>query len=52
MFLCELENHEYGYTGDPEEAFDALGYTWRQVQEDARLLNGFAKAHDKIMRKS
>ena len=52
MFLCELENHEYGYTGDPEEALNALGYTWRRVQEDTRLLNGFAKAHDKIMRKS
>lgn len=51
MFLCELEDHEYGYTGDPEEALDVLGYTWEQVQEDARLLNGFAKAHDKIMRR-
>ena len=51
MFLYELESHEYGYTGDPEEALDALGYTWEQVQEDTKLLNGFAKAHDKITRR-
>lgn len=51
MFLYELESHEYGYTGDPEEALDALGYTWEQVQEDAKLLNGFSKAHNKIMRR-
>lgn len=51
MFLYELESHEYGYTRDPEEALDALGYTWEQVQEDAKLLNGFAKAHDKITRR-
>lgn len=51
MFLYELESHEYGYTRDPEEALDALGYTWKQVQEDTKLMNGFAKAHDKIMRR-
>ena len=51
MFLYELESHEYGYTRDPEEALDALGYTWEQVQEDTKLLNGFAKAHDKITRR-
>ena len=27
MFLQELENHEYSYTGDVQEALDALGIT-------------------------
>lgn len=27
MFLTELADHEYGYTGDCEETLDALGYT-------------------------
>lgn len=49
MFLTELSDHEYGYTGNPEETLDALGYTWEQVQEDPRLLRGFEKAHIRIM---
>ena len=27
MFLCELNNHEYSYTGEVDEALDALGIT-------------------------
>lgn len=27
MFLCELADHEYGYTQDVGETLDALGYT-------------------------
>ena len=27
MFLCELADHEFDYTGDAEDALDALGYT-------------------------
>ena len=27
MFLCELADHEYGYTHDVGETLDALGYT-------------------------
>lgn len=49
MFLAELSDHEYGYTGNSEETLDALGYTWAQVQEDPRLLRGFEKAHIRIM---
>lgn len=49
MFLAELADHEYGYTGNPEETLDALGYTWEQVLEDARLLRGFEKGHNRII---
>lgn len=51
MFLAELNDHEYGYTGDPEDTLYALGYTWEQVQADKRLLRGFEKAHNRIMRR-
>ena len=27
MFLYELENHEYSYTGTAEDALDSLGLT-------------------------
>ena len=49
MFLYELNNHEYGYTGDSEETLDALDYTMEQVQADARLLHGFEEARKKIL---
>lgn len=44
MFLTELQNHEYGYTGDVEETLDALGYTINDIYDDVRLLHGFKKA--------
>lgn len=48
MFLAELADHEYGYTGDSEDTLDALGYTMEQVQADARLMHGFEKARRAI----
>lgn len=44
MFLTELQDHEYSYTGDAEETLDALGYTVDDIRADARLLHGFNKA--------
>lgn len=44
MFLTELENHEYGYTDDAEEALDALGYTIDEIHSDDLLRHGFEKA--------
>lgn len=44
MFLYELDNHEYGYTGDPEGALDALGYTADEVLKDPKLKRGLEKA--------
>ena len=52
MFLCELDNHEYGYTGDTEEALDALGYTADEVLGDPRLKRGIEKAVTVISRRS
>ena len=46
--LYELDNHEYGYTGDPEDALAALGYTLEEVAGDARLYAGFKKAKKEI----
>lgn len=48
MFLCELNNHEYGYTRDTEEALDALGYTAAEVLSDPRLKRGIEKAITEI----
>lgn len=50
MFYYELVNHEYGYTGEAEEALDALGYTLEQVQANQRLRRGFERACKKIMK--
>lgn len=48
MFLDELDNHEYGYTGDTEETLYALGYTAKQVLGDPRLKHGIEKAVTEI----
>ena len=52
MFLYELDNREYGYTGDTEEALDALGYTADEVLGDPRLKRGIEKAVTVISRRS
>lgn len=44
MFLTELENHEYSYTGDAEDALDELGYTIDEIYADDLLRRGFEKA--------
>ena len=48
MFLTELNNHEFGYTMDTEEALDALGYTADEVLSDPRLKRGIEKAATEI----
>lgn len=48
MFLCELDNHEYGYTRDTEDTLDALGYTADEVLGDPRLKRGIEKAVTEI----
>ena len=48
MFLCELDNHEYGYTMDTEETLDTLGYTADEVLADPRLKRGIEKAVTEI----
>lgn len=44
MFLTELENHEYSYTGDAEDALYELGYTIDEIYADDLLRHGFEKA--------
>lgn len=48
MFLYELGNHEYGYTGDLSETLYALGYTRADIQSDDKLRHGLEKAQRAI----
>ena len=50
MFLNEMENHEYSYTGDLEETLDAVGYTAEDIEKDKRLSVGLLMAHKRVMR--
>ena len=50
MFYYELCNHEYGYTRNAESTLDALGYTYNDLLKDERLMCGFEKAINKIIR--
>lgn len=52
MFLHELYNHEYGYTGDCEETLECLGYDWSDIEQDDRLKYGLEKAMRKIWNES
>ena len=49
MFLQELENHEYSYTGDVQETLDALGITAQYMESVPQLLDGLALACEKAM---
>jgi len=49
MFLYELNNHEYGYTGDESDTFDTLGFTHAEVENNKALKFGFDKAVKRIM---
>lgn len=44
MFLAELANHEYCYTGDLTETLEAVNMTAEQVKADPALLNGLKLA--------
>ena len=49
MFLYELENHEYGYTGDESDTLMALGLSRKDIASDERLYHGLCMAMEKIM---
>lgn len=49
MFYCELCDHEYGYTRNPDSTLEALGYTYEALMSDERLWHGFEKAKNKII---
>lgn len=48
MFKYELDNHEYGYTGDLEDTLDALDLTWEEVAASPRLAKALKKASSEI----
>lgn len=49
MFLTELYNTEYGYTGDPTDAIEHLGYTMQDIEADPILKAAFEKACERIL---
>ena len=48
MFLYELNNHEYSYTGDISETLDALSITADDLENSEALRNGLKKAVKEI----
>lgn len=40
MFASELDNHEYGYTGDLTDTFAALGLTMKEIESNENLQKG------------
>lgn len=49
MFLYELGNHEYGYTGDLADTLDALGLNIGDVNASPRLKHGLNLAISKVL---
>lgn len=52
MFVYELFNHEYGYTGDSEDTLDSLGLSYEEVHANKALEHGFKKACAYVMANS
>lgn len=48
MFLYEMDNHEYGYTGDLEDTLDALGMTLEEIAASEKLTVGLEKAKREV----
>lgn len=48
MFICELANHEYGYTGEVEDTLEALGLTIDEINGNPAMKHGFEKACSKF----
>ena len=49
MFLYELRNHEYGYTGDLSETLETLDYTLEAIKADPRLSHGLERARLEVL---
>lgn len=49
MFLYELENHEYSYTGEVEDTLDALGFEIDEVLNNAQMSKGLCLAIETCM---
>ncbi len=44
MFRYELDNHEFGYTGELEDTIDALGLSYEEIDADESLKAGLRNA--------
>ena len=50
MFMCELNNHAYSYTGEVDEALDAVGITPQHLADMPQLRHGLELACAEITR--
>lgn len=48
MFLYELANHEFGYTGDLEETLDALNISSKDLEQHENLKSGLMLAISEV----
>lgn len=48
MFIYELANHEYGYTGEVEDTLGALGMTLEEINANPAMKHGFEMACSKF----
>lgn len=51
MFKYELDNHEYGYTGDFEDTLDSSGVDLGEVAASPKLLKALDKASTEIRKR-
>lgn len=49
MFVYELFNHEYGYTGDAEDAVNRCGYELEEVYLNSTMKHALEKACKYVM---
>ena len=49
MFEYELNNHEFGYTGDEADTLEALGYSESDIEANPFLKNGLETAISNII---
>jgi len=48
MFLYELRNHEYGYTGEIGETIISLGFDYDEIASNKKMMNGLTLAREVI----
>ena len=49
MFVYELQNYEYGYTGCVDDTLEALGISRETLQQNAAMSQALAKARKYVM---
>jgi len=47
-FVCEMNNHEYAYTGEYDDVLEALGFEEKDLQVE-RIRKAFNKASKKVL---